>query len=84
MEKQEYFVATFMILIFLSWNVLQAMREAASSKAKALSVDNVAGAFLVLIIGTTLATVTAFLEFLWSSRKIFTSENVVILKSLFF
>ena len=54
----------------------QAMREAASSKAKPLTVENVAGAFLVLIIGLVMATATAATEFLWAARKIFTSENV--------
>ena len=52
------------------------MREAGRGGAKALDLDNVAGAFLVLIIGMTLATITAFIEFLWDSRAILTSENV--------
>ena len=57
----------------------KALREAASSKAKALTVENVAGAFLVLIIGLIMATFTACIEFLWSSRSIFKSENVRII-----
>ena len=56
---------------------LQAIREAASSTAKALTVENVAGAFLVLIIGMTLASITAIMEFLWDSRRILTNENVI-------
>ena len=56
----------------------KAMREAASSTAKALTVENVAGAFLVLIIGMTLASITAIVEFLWDSRSILTNENVII------
>ena len=61
---------------FMIPNMWQAMREAASSKAKPLTVENVAGAFLVLIIGLVMATATATTEFLWAARKIFTSENV--------
>lgn len=57
-------------------NFMKAMREAGRGGAKALDLDNVAGAFLVLIIGMTLATITAFIEFLWDSRAILTSENV--------
>ena len=57
---------------------VKAMREAGRGKAKALGLENVAGAFLVLIIGMTLATITAFIEFLWDSRAILTSENVKV------
>ena len=58
----------------------KAMREAASSTAKPLTVENVAGAFLVLVVGMAMATVTATTEFLWSYRSIFNRENVIIVK----
>ena len=54
----------------------KAMREAASSTAKPLTVENVAGAFLVLVVGMAMATVTATTEFLWSYRGILNRENV--------
>ena len=44
--------------------------------ASALKVDNVAGAFLVLLLGIILATITALIEFFWTSRKIFANKNV--------
>ena len=34
------------------------------------------GAFLVLVLGLGIATTTAFLEFLWVARNIFTAQNV--------
>jgi hypothetical protein len=34
------------------------------------------GAFLVLVLGLGIATTTAFLEFLWVARHIFTKQNV--------
>ena len=58
----------------------KAMREAATSTAKPLTVENVAGAFLVLVVGMAMATVTATTEFLWSYRSIFNRENVIIVK----
>jgi len=51
-----------------------ALRNAPKT-AKALTLANVSGAFLVLILGMGLATVTAVIEFLWASRKIFSNEN---------
>ena len=44
--------------------------------------ENVAGAFLVLIMGMTLASITAIIEFLWDSRRILTNENVRIISSI--
>jgi hypothetical protein len=52
----------------------QALRNAPKG-AKALTLANVSGAFLVLILGMGLATATAFAEFLWASRKIFVNKN---------
>ena len=44
--------------------------------AKALTLENVMGAFLVLILGICLASLTAATEFLWSARKILANQNV--------
>lgn len=39
------------------------------SKANPLSVKNIGGVFVVLLIGLALAIVVAILEFCWNSRK---------------
>ena len=44
--------------------------------AKALTLENVMGAFLVLILGICFASLTAVTEFLWSARKILANQNV--------
>ena len=41
-----------------------------------LQVDNVAGAFLVLMIGMGLSVVTAVVEFFWVSRRALANQNV--------
>ena len=41
-----------------------------------LQVDNVAGAFLVLMIGMGLSVVTAVVEFFWVSRSALANQNV--------
>ena len=38
--------------------------------------DNVAGAFLVLVIGMGLSVITALVEFFWVSRSALANENV--------
>ena len=42
----------------------------------AILIFYVSGAFLVLVLGLGIATTTAFLEFLWVARTIFTAQNV--------
>jgi hypothetical protein len=53
----------------------KAMRNAPKG-ASALKLDNVAGAFLVLVLGMGLSVITAFTEFFWGSRKHLATENV--------
>ena len=77
-QKLQGCIIFFYVLSF-NFKFFQALRNAPKT-AKALTLANVAGAFLVLILGMGLSTVTAFIEFLWTSRKIFSNENVSIMK----
>ena len=60
---------------FLQKFHLKALRNAPKG-AKPLNLANVSGAFLVLILGIVLSTITAIIEFLWKSRKILANQNV--------
>ena len=53
----------------------KAMRSAPKG-ASALKLDNVAGAFLVLVLGMGLAVVTTLAEFFWQSRGMLANQNV--------
>ena len=50
--------------------------RSAPKGASPLQLNNVAGAFLVLVLGMGLSVITALIEFLWVSRKIFSNQNV--------
>jgi len=52
----------------------KALRNAPKG-ANALKVDNVAGAFLVLVIGMGLSVITALVEFFWVSRGALANQN---------
>ena len=54
---------------------MQALRNAPKG-ATPLGLENVSGAFLLLVLGMALSTLATFAEFLWHSRKIFVNKNV--------
>jgi EAA5, putative (fragment) len=56
------------------WKIpgLTCMRDELKSKegkASALGLDNIGGVFVVLLLGLSIALITAIFEFFWKSRK---------------
>ena len=67
-DLRSFFSKRFVCLFLSIWLVIDSHNL--------LQVDNVAGAFLVLMIGMGLSVVTAVVEFFWVSRSALANQNV--------
>ena len=67
-DLRSFFSNRFVCLFLSIWLVIDSHNL--------LQVDNVAGAFLVLMIGMGLSVVTAVVEFFWVSRSALANQNV--------